>query len=162
MAPPEPDIIGLTMADLEASHAALAEVFANDPEPIPAWDEGDQDLLETCCGSIETGAFGERKYPDLPSAAAKLFYSGVKLHAFPNGNKRFGLSLLIRFLILNDSHLTCAPGSMAPLAEHISKSDPRDPLETPDLVIAGVATFFDTYLAPGMGRFFEPEPEPDD
>lgn len=130
MATPQPDITGLTMDDLEASHGVLAEVFANDPEPVPTWDEGRTDLLETLCGSVEP-TFGVRKYPDIPSAAAKVFYSGVKLHAVPNGNKRFGLSVLIRFLILNDQHLTCAPGSMAPLAEHISISDPHDALEVP-------------------------------
>lgn len=157
MATPDPNIIGLKMDDLEASHRVLGEVFAQDSEPMPTWDEGRTDLLETLCGCIEP-AFGVRKYPDIQSAAAKVFYSAVKLHAFPNGNKRFGLSVLIRFLILNDRHLTCAPGSMAPLAEHISMSDPHDALETPDHVVAGIATFFETYLAPGSGHFFESEP----
>src|SRR4051812_1035267 len=88
-----PCTVRLTMDDLRLAHRLLAEVFEHDPEPLPGWEEGDPHGLATCRACIEVEAFGIQKYPDLPSAAAKLFYSTIKLHSSPNGNKRFALVL---------------------------------------------------------------------
>jgi death on curing protein len=100
------------MRDLWIAHHVLAEFFADDPEPIPAWDEGDAAKLEMCRACIEVQSCGVLKYPDVPSAAAKLFYSTIKLHAFPNGNKRFALVLTVAF-ILNNGLMFTAPRASA-------------------------------------------------
>lgn len=114
----------LDVADLREAHGVLSEVFADDPEPIPPWESGDMALLETCSGCSEVEAFGKAKYPDLVSKAGKLFYSGVKLHCFPNGNKRFGLVVMLMFVIRNNKHLDAPPGSLSDLAKYIAESDP--------------------------------------
>jgi death-on-curing family protein len=157
----EQEVLGLTMEDLRAAHGILSEVFKDDPEPMPSWDRGQAHLLETCCGCIETGAFGVRKYADLPAAAAKLFYSTIKLHPFPNGNKRFGFVLLLMLLIRNDRHLTCPPGTIASLAKRLSESDPHSPQGRPDPLIDEVATFLAANMAPGAQHSWGEE-EPTD
>jgi Fic/DOC family len=141
-------VLGLTLDDLKIAHAVLAEVFADDPEPIPTWEEGSQSLLETCRGCIEVECFGFRKYPDLPSAAAKLFYSTCKLHAFPNGNKRFALVLTLVLLIKNQARLTAGQGVSAQAAERVANSDPHSPEGAPDVMISGLTDFFRANLGP--------------
>jgi death-on-curing family protein len=158
MAEPEPKLEDLTMRDLMSAHRILSDVFKNNPEPMPDWSQGDRHLLETCRGCTETSAFGVRKYPDLASAAAKLFYSTIKLHPFPNGNKRFGFALLLMFLIRNKSHLTCPPGTIASLAKEMSQSDPHHPNERPDLLVSSLTLLLKKYIAPGTDHFWEAEP----
>jgi hypothetical protein len=138
----------LTMEDLKLAHGVLAEVFAEDPEPIPSWEEGRSDLLATCRGCIEVESFGYRKYPDLPSAAAKLFYSACKLHAFPNGNKRFALVVTIFLLVKNRTRLTAGQGVSAQAAELVADSDPHSPEGAPDVMIGNLTEFFRDNLAP--------------
>jgi death-on-curing family protein len=138
----------LTMEDLEWAHGVLAEVFADDPEPIPLWAEGSPSLLATCRGSIEVEALGVRKYPDLPSAAAKLFYSTCKLHAFPNGNKRFALVLTIYLIVKNGARLTAGQGVSAQAAELVADSNPHSPEGAPDLMIENLTRFFRDNLEP--------------
>ena len=70
----------ISMRALQTAHTLLLEVFEGDPEPFPAWTEGDQGGLQTYSACTEV----YDKYPDLPSKGAKLFYSGIKLHCFPN------------------------------------------------------------------------------
>jgi len=124
----------------------LAEFFEKDPEPIPGWERGDLSKLETCRSSIEVEAFGVRKYPDVPSCAAKLFYSTIKMHAFPNGNKRFALVLLIVFLIRNGKRLTVASGVSADVAKRIAESDPHSDEGSPEKMIADLTDFFRKHL----------------
>lgn len=145
----------LSMGDLRLAHRVLAEVFADDPEPIPAWEEGSLALLETCRGSIEVQAFGELKYPDLPSCVAKLFYSTIKSHAFPNGNKRFALVLALLFIRKNGNWLTAPEGMGAEIATWVAESDPHDPEHAPDLVIGTLTEFYRNNL----GIYADPLPK---
>jgi death-on-curing family protein len=134
------------MSDLRIAHSVLSEIFEGDPEPIPSWDRGDVAKLETCRGSIEVEAFGMRKYPDVEACAAKLLYSAIKLHAFPNGNKRFALVLVLVFLIKNDRRLTVAPGVNAETARRVAESNPHSAEGEPDLIIEGLTDFYRTNL----------------
>jgi death-on-curing family protein len=136
------------MGDLRVAHSVLAEVFENDPEPIPEWERGELSKLETCRCCIEVEAFGVRKYPDVASCAAKLFYSTIKMHAFPNGNKRFALVLLLVFLIRNEVRLSVATGVSAETAKRIADSDPRSPEGQPDVMVAELTEFFRQHLVP--------------
>jgi death-on-curing family protein len=125
----------LTLADLHTAHAALSMFFRDDPEPIPPWESGDIALLEMCCGCSEVAAFGTQKYPDLVGKAAKIFYSGIKLHCFQNGNKRFGLSVLVIFLYRNNKRLEATPGAMKDLAEYVAKTKPHEADGRPDKIV---------------------------
>lgn len=136
------------MSDLRVAHSVLEELFSHDPEPIPAWGHGDLSKLETCRASIEVDAFGIRKYRDVESCAAKLFYSTIKLHPFPNGNKRFALVLLFVFLIRNGRRLTVGPGINAEMARWVAASDPHAPEGEPGKMIAELTDFFRENLAP--------------
>jgi len=142
------EIITLEMRDLEIAHEVLAEVFAEDPEPIPAWEEGNRSLLETCCACSEVEAFGVQKYPDIPAKVAKIFYSATKLHAFPNGNKRFAFVLTLQFLLLNNMRLTLDPGLGAELAKHVADSDPQSERGHPDRMVAMLSELFCEFTEP--------------
>jgi death-on-curing family protein len=133
---------------MEMAHAVLAEFFKDDPEPIPAWEEGDPNRLAECRASIEVQAFGILKYPDLPSAVAKLFYSTIKAHSFPNGNKRYALVLAIALLVKNGYMLTAARGVGADEAKRVASTDPHQPETAPDEVISGLAEFYANNMAP--------------
>jgi death-on-curing family protein len=130
------------MRDLRLAHAVLFEVFRNDPEPIPPWEQGELSKLETICGCTETGAFGQEKYPDACSKAAKLFYSAIKIHPFPNGNKRFALVLTITFFIRNDLRLVAPEGVGAESAKRVADSNPRAPESLPDVMVEALTEFF--------------------
>ena len=136
------------MSDLRVAHDVLAQVFQDDPEPIPSWELGDLFKLETCRASIEVEAFGVRKYPDLESCAAKLFYATVKAHAFPNGNKRFGLVLVLLFLMKNEMRLTVPAGVAAQTAKQVAQSDPHTADGHPDAVVMRLTAFFRDSLEP--------------
>lgn len=138
----------LTVGDLRVAHRLLVEVFADDPEPIPPWDSAEPHKLETCRGCIEVGAFGVMKYPDLPSAVAKLFYSTIKLHTFPNGNKRFALVLSLMLLIKHGQMLIVPAGVGAEIAKEVAATDPHNPDTSPDRVIAQLARFYAANMGP--------------
>lgn len=150
------------MGDLQVAHRVLAELFADDPEPIPTWDEGDQAKLETCRGCIEVQSGGVLKYPDVPSAAAKLFYSTIKLHAFPNGNKRFALALTLAFILKNGLMFTAPEGVSADTAEAVAESDPHADGSRPDEVVERLTTFYEEHLAPAEDVFGGSEIPPSD
>jgi death-on-curing family protein len=150
--PPRPPITAyLTMDDMRRAHNVLSDVFKNDPEPIPEWDSADRNRLAECRACIEVEAFGFKKYPDLPSAVAKLFYSTVKGHIFPNGNKRFALVLSLLLLMKNGQMLTAAQGVSAEVALLVARSDPHSPETAPDRMVDSLAQFY----AENMGPFSE-------
>jgi prophage maintenance system killer protein len=129
----------LTMEQLEAAHQIVAEVFEDDAEPMPAWREGDRAKLEKLCHCTEVTAFGQEKYPELHVKASKLFYSGIKLHAFPNGNKRFGLVVTLYFLLVNGFELDAEADPPSTIAKLVARSDPRTGAGKPDTVIELIA-----------------------
>jgi death-on-curing family protein len=55
------------------------------------------------CGCTEVSLFGSFQYETLPKKAAKLFYSTIKTHPFPNGNKRFAFVAVLWLLIANSA-----------------------------------------------------------
>lgn len=142
------EIAPLEMGDLQIAHALLEERFRDDPEPMPSWREGDQRLLETCQRCTEVSAFGRLKYPTLVEKTAKLFYSGIKLHAFPNGNKRFGVVLTLVFLIKNGHRVQAAPGELSYMATWVAKTKPHLDAGKPDLITDRLIRFFETRIEP--------------
>jgi prophage maintenance system killer protein len=134
--------------DLRRALELLREVFQENPEPLPSWEEGDPALLEMCRSCTDVEAFGTRKYPDVPSAAAKLFYSAIKNHPFPNGNKRFALALTIYFIVFSEGELTAARAVSARVAEWVASTDPHDPQTSPDAVVRALTVFFEQSIEP--------------
>ena len=111
--------------------------------------EADRSKLEMCCHCTETSAFGKQKYPGLVPKAAKLFYSGIKLHVFPNGNKRFGVVVLLLFLILNDRRLEAEPGELAYMAQHVASANPRKEATKHDRVVVEIVELAEARIRPG-------------
>jgi len=101
-----------------------------------------------CCNCTEVEAFGVQKYPDLPTKAAKLFYSTIKTHPFPNANKRFALVLTMTYLIVNDHTLTAEQGLGYRTATLIAQSDPHIVAEKPDAMVNLLADFFREHVEP--------------
>lgn len=130
------DIEPPTMGDLEDAHSVLEDFFADHEEPMSAWAEADRAKLEMCCRCTEVSAFGVAKYQSLEEKAAKLFYSAIKLHIFPNGNKRFGLVVLLAFLLKHDVQMNAAEGEPTGKAVFVAASDPHVAGQRPDEVIA--------------------------
>lgn len=127
---------------MKAAHEVLSDVFAGDDEPVPGWDQGDPGLIETCRGSIEVEMFGVKKYPDLFSAAAKLFYSTIKTHSFPNANKRYGTVVTMLLLLLHGYRLDIKLGGWAAAAKMVAETDPHEENGRPDVVVTALAMAF--------------------
>lgn len=138
-----PPVVLLRMEYLESAHEAVAELFEDDPEPMPAWREGDRSKLETLCQCTEVAAFGHEKYPDFHVKVSKFFYSAIKLHPFPNGNKRFALMATIYFLLVNDCELKAdidfSPTTMALI---VARSNPHTSAGKPDIVVELLADVY--------------------
>ena len=117
---------------------------------MPPWRDGDRAKLETLCACTEVEAFGVQKYPEFHVKVAKFFYSAAKLHAFPNGNKRFALTATIFFLIRNGFRLDEEVVGEAPgIARLVAAADPHQPWGKPDIVISLIAdAFFKTSIVP--------------
>lgn len=124
------------------AHDVLSELFADDAEPIPTWADGDEEKIATLCGCTEVTCLGHEKYPDLPSKCSKLFYAAIKIHPFPNGNKRFGLVLTVVFLRVNDHMLTASNERMKDVATEIAETNPLRPDGRADDVIDRYTPFF--------------------
>jgi death-on-curing family protein len=141
---PETTVKLLTLEHLESAHETVAELFKDEEEPMPAWREGDTAKLETICQCTEVAFFGHQKYPDLHVKASKIFYSAIKLHPFPNGNKRFALMVLLYFLLRNGYELDAekAGESITPIAKLIASSDPHTRAGSPDNVVELIAQAF--------------------
>lgn len=142
-----PDLVVLDLGLAQAAHRALVRIFEND-EPVPAWEEGDRGVIEMCCNCTEVAAFGVQKYPDLPTKAAKLFYSTIKNHPFPNANKRYALVLTMTYLLVNDHRLTAQTGLGYRTATAVARSDPHTPEESPEAIVNLLADFFHEHIEP--------------
>ena len=60
------------MGYLEDAYRIVAQMFEDDPEPMPPWSSGDREKLEMVCHCTEVEAFGTQKYPTF--AAKKVFH----------------------------------------------------------------------------------------
>lgn len=125
----------------------LVEFFADDPEPIPAWQEGNRGKLKMLCGCTEVSVFGEHQYENLAEKVAKLFYSAIKTHPFPNGNKRFALVAVLVLLVKNQTKLQAYQGEVAEKATWVADANPLDPATKPEVVIRDLVGFFEPRIA---------------
>lgn len=83
-------------------HRLAATFFNKIKEPIPDFGKVDQPLLISAI-NLPRATYGKKElYPTLIEKAAVLFYTLIKNHPFPNGNKRIATASLLVFLYLND------------------------------------------------------------
>jgi death-on-curing protein len=151
-----PEFVVLSMSGMQAAHRVLVDIFGED-EPIPAWGEGHTPTLEMCCNCTEVEAFGQAKYPDLPSRAAKLFYATIKNHPFPNANKRLAFVVTLGYIAINDHRLTAPEGVGYEVAKWVADTDPQSDEGKPDKVIETLATFFRDNIEPYDWRAYAAE-----
>ena len=70
-------------------------------EPMYELNEKNIEKLKSALEIPFASFFGEEKYPTLEEKAAALLYYVSKNHAFPNGNKRTAVILMLAFLAEN-------------------------------------------------------------
>lgn len=104
--PPKPSEGKLIMwlpdfSDVMEIHYGLAEVFANDEDPISPPGPRDVNLVHSACNRPLTSMGNIEKYGDEFQKLAALFHSLTQNHAFHNGNKRTALVTLLASLYRN-------------------------------------------------------------
>lgn len=119
----EPEVIYyLTSGHIENIAHIIAEALLNrKAEPIPPFSTRNLNLLESALQRPRS-YFGQELYPTLPRKAAVLFYSLIKNHPFPNGNKRIATSALLVFLHVNDCWLNVRRGDLVKMAKRVASS----------------------------------------
>lgn len=96
-------------------------------DPIPPFSEHDPQLLESALNLPRATFGGQELYPTLEKKAAALYYSLVKNHAFPNGNKRLATTALLVFLYVNNGQwLDVSPDELAEKTIEVATSDAAD------------------------------------
>lgn len=114
----------------EIAHRLAVNFFAEYNEPMPDFDDHDAALLDSAL-SLPRATFGRHElYDTLAQKAAVMFYSLIKNHPFPNGNKRIATASLLVFLYLNGCWIKSEQKAIYRWAVRIarSKSEERDEL----------------------------------
>lgn len=107
----------------QLAHRLAISFFAEYSEPLPDFSQHDRGLLDSAL-SLPRATFGRKElYPTLPEKAAIMFYSIIKNHAFPNGNKRLATATLLVFLYLNGYWITSEQEAIYQWAIEVAQSD---------------------------------------
>lgn len=85
----------------QLAHRLAVAFFAEYNEPLPDFSQHDHALLDSALSLPRATYGGKELYPTRAAKAAIMFYSIIKNHAFPNGNKRLATATLLVFLYLN-------------------------------------------------------------
>lgn len=101
------DIKVLSESEIVDIHFALANDFAESPDPVSPAGVRDPHLLASAATRPRTALAGTRKYQTVELASAALMHSLVHNHAFFNGNKRTGLVSMLSMLDRNGVVVTC-------------------------------------------------------
>lgn len=85
----------------QLAHRLAVAFFAEYNEPLPDFSQHDRALLDSALSLPRASFGGKELYPTLSGKAAIMFYSIIKNHPFPNGNKRLATATILVFLYLN-------------------------------------------------------------
>ncbi|MFA6422926.1 MAG: type II toxin-antitoxin system death-on-curing family toxin [Patescibacteria group bacterium] len=109
-------------------HRLAATFFNKIKEPIPDFSNVDKPLLKSAINLPRATYAKHELYPTLFEKGAILFYTLIKNHPFPNGNKRIATASLLVFLYLNDYWMETPKGVLYKKAIKIaeSKASERD------------------------------------
>lgn len=105
------------------SHGLASFLLNKVAEPIPPFREVTMEKLESALARPMAGTAEAEFYPTLTSKSAALFYSMVKNHPFPNGNKRIATTTLLTFLHINDHWIQAANEEVEAVAIAVANSD---------------------------------------
>lgn len=105
-------------------HRIAVAVFDTTEDPIVPFHERTLSLLDAAL-QLPRATFGSMEmYGSLEEKAATMFYSLIKNHPFPNGNKRIAVAALLVFLYINEQWVTANPQELYELAIAVATSDP--------------------------------------
>lgn len=127
MAKRRPDAQYLTAEIMEqVIHQLTAQYFAQFDEPIPDYQTHHHHLLESALAQPQATFGGQDLYPTLAAKGAMMFYSLIKNHPFPNGNKRLATTSLLVFYYINDLWLQSEQKGVYTWAVRIANSHRDD------------------------------------
>lgn len=110
----------------EISHRLAVNFFEEYNEPMPDFSNHNEQLLESAL-ALPRATYGRKElYEDLSTKAAVMFYSLIKNHPFPNGNKRMATASLLVFLYLNGQWLQSEQRAIYRWAVKMAKSKSKD------------------------------------
>lgn len=104
-------------------HRIAVAVFDTTEDPIAPFHERTLSLLDSALQLPRATFSSKELYPTLEAKAATLFYSLIKNHAFPNGNKRIAVAALLVFLSINDHWINVSPHELYEQAIAIATSE---------------------------------------
>lgn len=107
-------------------HRIAVAVFDTAEDPIAPFRERTLSLLDSALQLPRAAFGGVDMYVSLEEKTAALFYSLIKNHPFPNGNKRIAVAALLVFLYINDQWVGATPQEMYDLAIVVAASKPED------------------------------------
>lgn len=104
-------------------HRIAVAVFDTTEDPIAPFHERTLSLLDSALQLPRATFASKELYPTLEVKAAALFYSLIKNHPFPNGNKRIAVAALLVFLYINDCWVDVSPQELYEQAIAIAVSE---------------------------------------
>ncbi|MBI2476902.1 type II toxin-antitoxin system death-on-curing family toxin [Candidatus Uhrbacteria bacterium] len=84
-------------------HPIAVALFGKDREPMGSFESHNTALLESALNNPRQTFGGRDLYQTIENKAAILYYSLIKNHPFPNGNKRVATATMFVFLSVNNS-----------------------------------------------------------
>lgn len=86
-------------------------------------DIRDRGLLESAVYSTEASFGGVEQYPDVSEKAARLAFGLISNHAFVDGNKRIGITVMLMTLKLNHIHMQYTQTELIALGLQIASGE---------------------------------------
>lgn len=120
-------------------HRIAVAVFDTTEDPIAPFHERTLSLLDSALQLPRATFANDELYPTLEAKVATLFYSLIKNHPFPNGNKRIAVAALLVFLFINDCWIDASPEELYEQAIAIATSEREQREEIRDRLRAWLA-----------------------
>jgi death-on-curing family protein len=138
------DIKFLTESEIVDIHFALADDFADSPDPVSPAGVRDEHLLASAATRPSTALGPISKYQTVELASAALMHSLVHNHAFYNGNKRSALVSMLSMLDRNGVIVTCDQDEIFRWTIRVAQHRTRLPGvkgDASDIEVASMATW---------------------
>lgn len=93
---------------------------------LPSLEECREDVVRAALALPAASFRGEPAYPDVPTQAATMLYSFVKGHPCLDGNKRYGLALMLAFLEANGWRLEAKEPQLSAQVRQVAASPAQE------------------------------------
>ena len=110
-------------------HPLAVAVFDKGTDPIPSFSFHTKGLLESAINSPRHTFDNKELYPTIHDKAAILYFSLIKNHPFPNGNKRIATASLLTFLYINNHWLEVGTKELAEWTIRIAKYSTQESID---------------------------------